>query len=178
MENCIKKILASQISNKVRMKTILKITLFSSFCITFTHCKYDKFRPPKSNLTDRQLYDSCKNNASLVYYKNDSVTIHSGDNGPHGAFKLKFNKIAALALTDGGKLPIGNVFPDGSLIVKEVQSNGLLAFMYKHKSFWLWGEANSDGSTVFSIDSDPTTACVNCHSQNGERDLAVSFHHY
>jgi hypothetical protein len=178
MENHFEKILAGQTFSKVKMKIILKTALFSCICITLTECKYDKFRPPKSNFTDRQLYDSCKNNAALIYYQNDSVTIHSGDNGPHGAFKLKFNKIAALALTDGGKLPVGNVFPDGSLIVKEVQSNGLLAFMHKHKSFWLWGEANADGSTVFSIDSDPTTACVNCHSQNGERDLAVSFHHY
>ncbi len=155
-----------------------KIILLSISSISLFSCKYDTFKPPKSNFTDKQLYDSCKNTATLVYYKNDPTTVHSGVHGPHGAFKLKFNKIAALALTDGGKLPEGKSFPDGSLVVKEVESDGLFAFMYKNKSNWLWGEAKADGTTVFSINSDPKSACINCHNQTGQRDLTVSFKYY
>ena len=162
------------------MKNLSAVYSFSivAFLMMVVSCKNNKFMIPEISLTDKQLFDSCNNAANLVYYKNNSSTVHSGANGPHGPFKLKFNKIASLVLTDNGKLPVGQTFPDGSLIVKEIQPAGIFAFMYKFKKSWLWGEAEANGSTIFSINKDPISSCVNCHSQSGERDLVVSFNFY
>lgn len=144
----------------------------------FLSCTKDVAKNPTLAFSDKALYDSCLNVSAFVYYKNNAANIYSGTNGPHGAFKLRFNQRANTALTDNGKLPLGKTFPNGSMIVKEVQSSGLFAFMYKKEDAWLWGEANADGSTVFSVHKNPQAACVSCHSQSGQRDLAVSFHFY
>jgi len=148
-------------------------------CVLFS-CTKDIAKNPDLAYNDKALYDSCRNDAAFLYYKNNNqvLQVSPGSNSPHGSFKLKFNKIASAALTDNGKLPIGKKFPEGSLVVKEVQSNGLYALMYKYKNSWLWGEINNDGTTVFSVAKDPSSACVSCHSQSGQRDLVVSFNYY
>lgn len=150
---------------------IFGLTLFS--CV-FYSCTKDVAKNPLLAYSDKALLDSARNTSAFTYYKNAPSTIYSGSNGPHGAFKLKFNKIAYAALTDAGKLPIGQTFPDGSYIVKEVQSNGLLAVMYKKSGSWLWAEFNADGSTYYSVNKDPSV-CTSCHNQSGNRDLAVTF---
>lgn len=145
-------------------------------CI-FYSCKKDIGENPLLAFTDKALLDSANNTAAFTYYKNNAIAVYSGANGPHGAFKLKFNKIAYPALTDNGKLPIGKKFPDGSMIVKEVQSNGLYAIMYKKSGSWLWSEVNKDGTVAFSVNKNGD-GCISCHSQAGQRDLAVSFNFY
>lgn len=145
-------------------------------CI-FYSCKKDVGVNPLLAFTDKALLDSANNTAAFVYYKNDPNAVYSGINGPHGAFKLKFNKKATLSLTDNGKLPAGQKFPNGSMIVKEVQSNGLYAIMYKNAGSWLWAEVNKDGTVAFSVNKNGD-GCISCHSQSGNRDLAVSFNFY
>lgn len=140
-------------------------------------CKKDVGVNPLLAFSDKALYDSTKNEAAFVYYKNAPTTVYSGTTGPHGPFKLRFNKTATTALTDNGKLPLGQKFPDGSFIVKDAQSSGIVAFMYKKSGSWIWGEANSDGSVAYSVNKDPTT-CTSCHNQTGQRDLVVSFNFY
>jgi len=141
-------------------------------------CKKDVGKNPLLAFTDKALLDSAKNTSAFVYYKNDPNAIYSGTNGPHGAFKLKFNKIATAALTDNGKLPVGQKFPDGSFIVKEISSNGLYAMIYKRAGSWIWTESHGDGTVVHSVVKDASAACVSCHSQTGQRDLVVSFNFY
>lgn len=150
------------------------------FLCVLSSCTKDIAKNPDLAFSDKALYDSCKNETAFNYYKNNNqvLQVSPGSNSPHGAFKLKFNKIAATALTDNGKLPIGQKFPEGSLVVKEVESNGLYAIMYKHNNSWLWAEISNDGTTVFSVAKDPTTACISCHNQSGQRDLVVSFNYY
>lgn len=143
----------------------------------FYSCKKDIGENPLLAFTDKALLDSANNSAAFVYYKNDPTAVYSGINGPHGAFKLKFNKKAFLSLKDNGKLPVGQKFPDGSMIVKEVQSNGLYAIMYKRSGSWLWAEVNKDGTVAFSVYKNGD-GCISCHSQSGNRDLAVSFNFY
>lgn len=143
----------------------------------FYSCTKDVAKNPLLAYSDKALLDSAKNEAAFVYYKNDPSAVYAGTNGPHGAFKLKFNKIAYAALTDNGKLPVGAQFPNGSFIVKEIPSNGLYALMYKKEGSWLWSEINSDGSIVHSV-SKESSVCTSCHSQSGQRDLVVSFNFY
>lgn len=141
-------------------------------------CRKDVGVNPLLAYSDKALLDSAKNEAAFTYYNNSPSTVYSGTNGPHGAFKLKFNKIAYAALTDNGKLPIGSEFPNGSFIVKEVSSNGIYALMYKKEGAWLWSEINGNGSIIHSVNKDASTACISCHSQPGQRDLVVSFNFY
>jgi hypothetical protein len=148
------------------------------FCvIVIASCTYKTFDPGPSPYDDPSLLDSAKNESALVHYKNDTDQIYSGSNGPHGPFKLKFNKIAQTALTDNGKLPVGKTFSNGSFIVKQIPSSGLYAFMYKRNGSWIWGEVYSSGSVLHSTRAD-NDVCVSCHSQSGQRDLVVSFNFY
>jgi hypothetical protein len=162
------------------MKSRIAIAGFlgiASLCVAYS-CTKDQGLNPDLAFSDRALYDSCQNVSAFMYYKNDPAAVYSGVHGPHGAFKLRFNKTAYAALTDNGKLPVGKKFPDGSLIVKDIQSNGQYALMYKKNSSWLWAEINADGSVAFSTTKEPTATCISCHSQSGQRDLAVSFAFY
>ncbi len=134
---------------------------------------------PSIAFGDRALADSC-NQQYHPYYKNDPSTLLSGANGPHGAFKLRFNAIAYKALTDMGKLPAGGKFPDGSLIIKDIYKGGnlsLYAFMYKKSGSWLWAEIQPDRKVLHGV-NDNAGVCTGCHSQSGNRDLVVSFNFY
>jgi hypothetical protein len=149
------------------------------FTLTIVYsCRKDVGENPLLAFTDKALLDSAKNAAAFEYYKNDPNAVYSGTNGPHGAFKLKFNKIAKTVLTDNGKLPVGQKFPDGSFIVKEIPSNGIYAMMYKKDGSWIWTESHGDGSVIHSVIKDAAGPCVSCHSQAGQRDLVVSFNFY
>lgn len=129
--------------------------------------------------TDKALFDSCKNQAAFSYYQNGAVIISDPINGsPHGNFKLKFNKIATAALGTDGELAAGNVFPEGSMVVKETVA-GKFNFLFKRSGSWLWGEVTQDGSNVIqSVNSDPAL-CISCHHAPGfDRDFVLSFSIY
>jgi hypothetical protein len=143
-------------------------------------CTKDKGRNPALAYTDFALRDSCQNSAAFVYYKNDPGTILSGAHGPHGTFKLKFNHKAYAQLTDGGKLPVGSVFSDGSMVVKEILRSGNLvkyAIMYKLNGSWLWAEWTPDLVKDLSV-NDNSSICTTCHSQSGNRDFVNAFSFY
>jgi len=118
------------------------------------------------------------------YYQNAAVLSPAG-NSPHGNFKLRFNGTANAALDSTGELPTGSSLPTGSVIVKEVVSNGaasLYAVMKKDPgsvyagSGWLWAEYNPDGSTVISVTKKGADGeCVSCHAFNTNRDLTNTF---
>ena len=166
-------------------KRFLFLAFGSIFLLSiFYSCTKDVGANPliaaSSGFTDKALLDSCKNDAAFTFYKgnNNFITTDASAGSPHGNFKLKFNKIAAAALGSDGELPAGQVFPNGSMVVKETQSN-YYAFIYKKDGAWLWGEANFDGSILIqSVVSDATAACINCHTRPGVKDFVVSFDYY
>lgn len=128
---------------------------------------------------DQALLDSCKLSAKL-YYKNDPWLLLSGSKGPHGAYRLRFNSVAAQVLTENGQLPAGKTFPDGSLVVKDVYSGSdisIYALMYKVSGSWLWAEIQPNGSVHYSVKKDPSV-CISCHGQPGNRDLLLTFDAY
>lgn len=152
--------------------------IFTLISTIFYSCTKDIGINPLLAYSNKALLDSAKNESAFVYYKNLPSTVYSGSFGAHGPFKLKFNKIANAALTDNGKLPVGQQFPNGSFIVKEIQLNDIYAVIYKKDGSWLWAEFKSDGSIIHSVNKDATTTCVNCHSQSGQRDFVMSFNFY
>lgn len=161
------------------MRSIYPIILVFIISLAVIYsCTKDKGRNPALAYTDFALRDSCQNSAAFVYYKNDPGTIYSGANGPHGTFQLKFNHKAYAQLTDGGKLPVGSVFSDGSMIVKEILRGGSLvkyAVMYKLKGAWLWGEWTPDLKVKDISVNDNSSICTTCHSQGGNRDMVNTF---
>jgi hypothetical protein len=161
----------------MRLFVPISFVLVFSLAVIYS-CTKDKGRNPALAYSNFALRDSCRNSEAFVYYKNDPGAIYSGANGPHGSFKLKFNHKAFAQLTDGGKLPIGSVFSDGSMVVKEILSGSTIkeyAVMYKLSGSWIWAEFTPDlKSIIHSVDSEHTV-CTGCHSQSGNRDLVATF---
>jgi hypothetical protein len=150
-----------------------KLKLFS--LLLFISCKKDSNSP-----SDENLFKEISETGYSYYQNGDILTAASAS--PHGAFKLRFNKIAQDALDATGELPSGATFPDGSVIVKDVYNNGsldLYAIMKKSTdanagSGWLWSEYKPDGSVVYSI-SKKGDACISCHNSGVTRDLVRTF---
>jgi len=159
---------------------LVKISIvFISLIVALVCCTKKEGKNPSLAYTDYALLDSCQQPYHF-YYKNDPTTLLSGAHGPHGTFKLRFNATAFKALTDGGKLPVGASFPEGSLIIKDIYQGSdltLYAFMYKTSGSWLWGEIKPNRTVLYGVKGNPTV-CNGCHSQSGNRDLAVSFNFY
>lgn len=175
------------------MKSTKSLLYILFIVIAFAACKSDDDNNAEPNnntqasaTTDATIVAELKN-SNFTYYQNDANTmLMAKGNSPHGSFKLKFNDIAQSALDPmTGKLPKGETFADGSLIVKETfRSNGmpgLVAVMKKEPSNanaaggWVWNEVGSDGSTIiYSVDL-KGAGCLGCHSNNANRDLVTSF---
>jgi len=86
--------------------------------------------------------------------------------------RVSMNAVAASALSNGS-LPSGALFPDGSLIFKEVLgingSANLYAVMYKDRrntlagNGWLWAELRPGGGADYSV-RNRGSACTGCHA--------------
>lgn len=162
----------------MKLQTLFLVQSAIIILLQFTCCT-NKNLSPRLPYSDEALLDSASN-TNYKYYKNKPDTLLSGIHGPHGTFKLRFNSIAYQALTDAGKLPVGSAFPEGSFIVKDVYKDNAISFyayMYKHNSAWIWGEAFTDGKFIARA-KDGQTSCVGCHSQTGNRNLVVAFNFY
>lgn len=140
------------------------------------------FSACKKKKLNEELYEHSKA-ADLVYYQSLDTILQPKGGSPHGEFKLRFNALAASQLGPDGKLPVGNLFPVGSLIVKEVYSAAgeltLYAVMRKDDTRfagngWLWGEYKPNGEVVYSI-GEKGKNCTSCHSASGHRDMVRSF---
>lgn len=165
------------------MKYLIKIS-FTVLVLTlvFSSCKKDEDNEVTTTSTEPGLFDLSKSNSGYLYYQNGAL-LPGTSPSPHGSFKLRFNDIAHAALDTAGKLPVGSSFPENSIIVKELHTDGvikLLAVMQKKAadanagSGWVWAEYNLDGTEVYSV-SKKGAACIGCHSTTKTRDLVKTF---
>ena len=150
---------------------------FILLVMSIQSCKKDK--------VDTEADDTLYNEISASgysYYQNGNLLAGAAPS-THGSFKLRFNAIALAALDSTGKLPTGNNFPTGSIVVKEIFSGNsinLLAVMKKDPSnknagsSWVWAEYKTDGSVAFSADK-KGNGCIGCHSGSPNRDLIRAF---
>ena len=79
---------------------------FFILVIILISCTKKVGKNPETAYSNFALFDSI-NASGFTYYKNDPNTFLPGTNGPHGPYKLRFNKIGFNALTDNGELPAG-----------------------------------------------------------------------
>jgi len=158
------------------MKFVL-LFLLSSFLL-FVGCKEKDSpteTPTASTTTEAQLYMLGKNSAGFTFYKNSTDTLTKAGNSAHPDPKLRtrYNKIAAQYLDANGKVKAGTVFPDSSLIVKELFTGSTLTtyvFLFKKKgdtnadaNGWVWAETSPTGAATYPV-SNKGSGCLGCHS--------------
>lgn len=155
----------------MRFKALLYLSTAFVLLALFSQCKKEAVATD----TDQDLITAAEATTGFTYYKNDSTIVHSSPQSAHNAyFRVKYNDIAYAALTDGGKLPAGGTFPEGSLVVKELYNSPTgalinLAIFKKDsgnsnaEAGWLWGEYSASGSVYHSI-SQKGNGCISCHS--------------
>ncbi len=166
------------------MKT--KVTLAAlllSLVFAFNACKKEDDGDDDPILTEDETVYQLITTEQLFAYQGDTSVLVPAGNSPHGTFKLLFNQTAWEALGSDGKLPLGDTFPEGSLVLKDVIRSGQTRFyaaMYKQPASanategWLWYEANLDGSLLESINT-KGAGCIGCHRGNANRDFVNSF---
>jgi len=165
--------------NKIKTITVLTFCLFSIWIIN--SCKKEKL----AEGTDKELYDLAKTTSGFVWYKNSSSLLDksAGSGHPQPFLRTRYNSIAAGKLDSNGKIMTGAIFPEGSLIVKELFDNsttlGRYAILYKKTESadadangWVWGYINSDG-TVAESASKKGKSCISCHSQADNIDYML-----
>ena len=101
------------------MKKYISITTVLFLIILISQsCKKDKSSPEN----DSALFSLIGQSGYTYYVGTPGITAGVG-NSPHGFERVRFNATAQAALDSTGKLPAGNSFPTGSVIVKEIYTS-------------------------------------------------------
>ncbi len=154
------------------------IAVFLLFAL-FIGCKEEESpaatpTPVQTTTTEAQLYVLGKNATGFTFYKNSADTLLKGGNSGHPDARLRtrYNSIAAKYLDAAGKVKTGTVFPDSSLIVKELFTGSTLTtyvFLFKKKNDtnadgngWVWAETSPSGTALYPA-SNKGAGCTGCH---------------
>ncbi|GAB4319828.1 MAG: hypothetical protein Kow00127_12060 [Bacteroidales bacterium] len=156
-------------------RTFIVIAFFATALLS---CRHE----PETVDLDNQLFDEIVNPAGWQWYQNRD-TLQAAAPSPHGSFTLRFNQTAVTVLDSTLELPVGSVFPEGSVIVKEAIKPGstdILVVMKKSPSGdyaaggWQWAEYYRNGEVFYSV-SKSGDACLSCHQSEPQRDLTKTF---
>ncbi len=166
-------------NNKRNVLIILCLCFTSAW--TITSCAKDK----TDDGTDQELYEMAKTTDGFVWFKgsDDLLDKSSGSGHPQAFLRTRYNAVAATKLDSDGKIVPGAVFPEGSLIVKELYANATTleryAILYKQSqninadaNGWVWGYIDANG-TVAVPASSKGNSCISCHSQGGNIDYML-----
>lgn len=125
-------------------------------------------------VSDATVFQRAGYNATdWAFYRFSTDTLDAASTSPHaGRIRTRYNVAAQASLDSLGKVDPKKQFADGSMIAKEVYSNGRLtslAVMYKllndpnaGHGGWLWGEYGPGGAAIQSVTTDGST-CHDCH---------------
>lgn len=153
-----------------------------SLLIFVYSCKKDKVPVPA---TDEILFNMAQSMNGFTWYKkSDTLFARSSGSGHSQPFlRTRFNSTASAKLDSDGKVIPGSIFPEGSLIVKELFADettlGRYAILYKNPSHqdadskgWVWGYINADGSVAVPA-AEKGASCSGCHSQSENIDYML-----
>jgi hypothetical protein len=157
-----------------------RITFFTIILAVFASCKHDKADP-----IDKELYDMARIGNGFTWYKNSANSLEKSSGTGHNFdyLRTRFNTIAASGLDSNGKIKAGYTFPEGSLIVKDLEKKAgtvsRYAILYKKPGNanadakgWVWGYIEADGD-VAEPSANKGKSCINCHSQGGNIDYML-----
>lgn len=167
------------------MRSKFKTILILSICLigiwTILSCKNEK----EASGTDNELYEMARMTSGFTWFQNSSSLLNksSGSGHPQPFLRTRYNSIASSKLDSTGRIASGAIFPEGSLIVKELHENsttiGRYAILYKKSGNtdadskgWVWGYINTDG-TVAEPASKKGSSCISCHSQTDNIDYML-----
>lgn len=132
----------------------------------------DRIQPGPSDLSDVDLSTIARSTGAWTFYKNRPDTLLRSQVSGHSEARLRtrYNMLAATQLDANGKVRAGAVFPDSSVIVKELIVGSVLeryTVMMKRNSAnagagWLWAEYAANGSVLVSLTA-KGRACTGCH---------------
>lgn len=171
-------------------KQVLIFLLSAVICLS---CKdQGEETMPSRIATDGDLFELITRTQPFTSYRLfpnvDSVTSGTlnGSTAHQPTVRVSMNA-AAFGVLQNGMLQAGSAFPDGSIIVKEIRTNGqttLYAVLYKDRgntlaesgSGWLWAEYFPDGRVAFSSNT-RGSGCISCHSseQGPQHDFVRTF---
>lgn len=131
--------------------------------------------PNEQTVFDAQLWPLVNSASHWTYYRHSQALLERGNGSghPHSHLRTRYNTKAASQLDASGKVLVNPVFPDSSLIIKELINNGIVeaqAVMFKLRTArnagpggWIWAEYTAAGNvTVSSLDG--ARICSDCHS--------------
>ncbi len=158
----------------MKKKKTVFIFIFAFIAIVVTG--YIFLFPPGKTAEDEKLFKWITSDTGYYYYQNNPEILPTSEETEraHDNFmRIRFNKKAADVLNQDGHLPKGVMFPDSSIIVKEIYSEKtgaveVLAVMVKLKGApnsnkdWLWAEYSLTGDVEYSV-SKNGKACISCH---------------
>ncbi len=160
--------------------SLISVTVILMTMINFS-CKYNSFE----GRFEKALFQKVKDTEGFVWFKysNTSLPKSNGSGHEQPFLKTRYNTIAATMLDSVGLVKPGSIFPEGSIVVKELlDGNGKLevyAMLYKKSSHpsadergWVWGEYYPDG-TVKIASTLKGKDCNGCHSQSGNEDYML-----
>ena len=157
---------------------MIRIFLGIALLISIGSCKNDPLAGLEPGtgpaVSDADLFILTQSGPGWVFYKRSSTPItRSGAVHPEPQILVRFNPKAATQLDAAGKIRPGASFPDSSVIVKELATNGIvstLAVMMKLRGSasagfdgWIWAEFGRTGQSKYST-AGRGAACSACHS--------------
>jgi Cytochrome P460 len=167
------------------MKRNNLILLANAVLLVLTMLNACKGDDDSAKNTDQELLDLSKSATGFTWYKNSDALLpkSSGTGHSQPLLRTRYNDVAAAMLDMDGKVKAGTVFPDGSLIVKELNNNattiGRYAILYKQSGHadadadgWVWGYINANGS-VAEPAANKGNGCRGCHGQADHIDFTL-----
>jgi hypothetical protein len=134
---------------------------------------------------DTQLYEMSTDATGFVWYKNSSALLLKSPGSGHFPpyLRTRYNALAATQLDAEGKINANAVFPEGSLVVKELYTDTAVveryAILYKDSDNpaadnkgWVWGYIDADGFVQNSA-NDKGAICTGCHLQTDNIDYML-----
>jgi hypothetical protein len=160
------------------MLPILRKTRLATIVIVAACSSATTAPNPKSEATftvsDAAVQALASVRSGWVFYKNrpDTLNRSQGSGHPEARLLTRYNAKAATQLDATGKVRAGAVFPDSSIIVKDlINGNSLVtvAVMMKLSKSpqatpdgWIWTEYSANGNVAASVNS-RGQSCTGCH---------------
>jgi len=159
----------------MRHRTLPALLSIAGLLTVLYACKHETDDAP----IDLELLTRARGPEAMVWYKFNSATLprSSGSGHSEALLRTRFNSVAEAYLDTLGKVVPGTVFPDGSLVVKELWPDasgvGTYAVMLKRggdpfadENGWIWGYIRANGQVRTSA-VDRGAVCTGCHAGPG-----------